>query len=292
MKCLMMRQNTEILRYIDICNKELNWNNRASENTHSALLASLYCQCEFLKSELQEKNVIIRSLTIRDSYLNDEDANRDSLNSKNICSSSDCSSSQSDEDDSVFNLDTSYYDTASESADDKNFRDLYEQYVEFEMLEKEKKLKITDKLNQQLSHIRAEKHTEYAILSGNINDENKEKPFKIDRGINGTLSNLLPTSHNLKIDKSWCNSDEVIINPHKWPSNTILIATDSIFNQIDEKRLSKQYNVKVRAFSGASVQDMYWYLHPLLAKEPDYILLHVGSNNCGVESPDKFYPTY
>ena len=38
--------------------------------------------------------------------------------------------------------------------------------------------------------------------------------------------------------------------------------------------------MKVRAFSGATVDDMYFYMYPLLAKEPDYILLHVGTNNC------------
>ena len=67
--------------------------------------------------------------------------------------------------------------------------------------------------------------------------------------------------------------------PHKWRKNTILIATDSIFNQINEKMLSRKFNIKVRAFNGATIEDMYYYLYPLLKKEPDHILLHVGSNN-------------
>ena len=32
---------------------------------------------------------------------------------------------------------------------------------------------------------------------------------------------------------------------------------------------------------------MYWYLHPLLTKEPDYILLHVGTNDCSTKSSNE-----
>ena len=69
-----------------------------------------------------------------------------------------------------------------------------------------------------------------------------------------------------------------------WPKKTILVASDSLFNQIDEKRLSKEYNVKVRAFNGASINDMYWYLHPLLERKPDLILLHVGTNDINMST--------
>ena len=71
-----------------------------------------------------------------------------------------------------------------------------------------------------------------------------------------------------------------------WPKKTTLVASDSLFNQIDEKRLNKEYNVKVRAFNGASINDMYWYLHPLLERKPDLILLHVGTNDINVSTSD------
>ena len=38
-------------------------------------------------------------------------------------------------------------------------------------------------------------------------------------------------------------------------------------------------NVKVRAFNGANIEDMYSYVKPLLKKEPSYVLLHVGTND-------------
>ena len=37
--------------------------------------------------------------------------------------------------------------------------------------------------------------------------------------------------------------------------------------------------MKVRAFPGAKVEDLYDYLTPLLTKEPTTIILHAGSNN-------------
>ena len=74
---------------------------------------------------------------------------------------------------------------------------------------------------------------------------------------------------------------------NQWPINTLLIASDSIMSNIDEKRLSKNVNVKVRAFAGSTINDMYPYLEPLLRKEPSHILLHVGTNDSGVKSSEE-----
>ena len=68
----------------------------------------------------------------------------------------------------------------------------------------------------------------------------------------------------------------------KWPENTLLITGDSMINQLDEQRLSKSVNgsVKVRAFAGANIEDMYNYIAPLLKKEPKVIILHIGTSDC------------
>ncbi len=55
--------------------------------------------------------------------------------------------------------------------------------------------------------------------------------------------------------------------------------TNSILNNIQEDRLGKKRKVKVRAFPGATIEDMYDYLTPLLKKEPSNVILHAGSNN-------------
>jgi hypothetical protein len=77
-------------------------------------------------------------------------------------------------------------------------------------------------------------------------------------------------------------------NIYKWPKNTTLIASDSMLNQLDEKRLSKNgKNVKVRCFSGSTIADMYYYLYPLLRKHPEYLVLHVGTNDCVTHTSDR-----
>ena len=38
-------------------------------------------------------------------------------------------------------------------------------------------------------------------------------------------------------------------------------------------------NIKVRFFPGARMQDMYYYLVPLLRKRPDKIILYVYTND-------------
>ena len=49
--------------------------------------------------------------------------------------------------------------------------------------------------------------------------------------------------------------DELDAN-HKWPKKTLLCISDSIMNQLDERRLSRFHNVKVRAFSESNINDM------------------------------------
>ena len=54
-----------------------------------------------------------------------------------------------------------------------------------------------------------------------------------------------------------------------------------MFNKLDEKRLSKNdFKTKVCAFNGSTIAEMYFYLEPLLKKEPEYLILHVGTNDC------------
>ena len=69
-----------------------------------------------------------------------------------------------------------------------------------------------------------------------------------------------------------------------WPEETILVAGSSIIIGLEEKRMGK--NFKVRGFSGAIVNDMYHYLHPLLEKRPSYLILMVGTNDATDKNKD------
>lgn len=68
--------------------------------------------------------------------------------------------------------------------------------------------------------------------------------------------------------KSALSSADNTVQAHAWNHGCTLIAGDSILNGIDEKKLSKRRNVKVRNFPGATTADMKDYLKPLLRKNP------------------------
>ena len=66
---------------------------------------------------------------------------------------------------------------------------------------------------------------------------------------------------------------------HNWPTGTVLIASDTICGGLDKKRLSRKNKVKVRCFPGATINNMFHYLKPLLEKKLDYRILHVSTND-------------
>ena len=54
--------------------------------------------------------------------------------------------------------------------------------------------------------------------------------------------------------------------PDVRPSETCLVTSNSIFNYIDETRISQKFNVKGRSFPGAKTDDIHHYLISLLNK--------------------------
>ena len=74
-------------------------------------------------------------------------------------------------------------------------------------------------------------------------------------------------------------------NLQKWSKDINLIVDDSMLPGIDKRRISKrERKVKIKNFPGATVDDMYDYVKPMLKKCPDNIILHVGTNNTVNES--------
>ena len=63
------------------------------------------------------------------------------------------------------------------------------------------------------------------------------------------------------------------------------LAGDSIIQHVQGRKLSmSDKHVPVKSFSGARISDMDDYLKPLLRKEPDSVILHVGTDNIRDES--------
>ena len=67
---------------------------------------------------------------------------------------------------------------------------------------------------------------------------------------------------------------------YPWPKNTILKAENSIINGINEKSISTNFkSAQVRYYRGATIDEMYFNLIPLLRKKPAALVLHVGNDN-------------
>ena len=71
------------------------------------------------------------------------------------------------------------------------------------------------------------------------------------------------------------------IQGDKWPHDTTLIVGDSMINQMDEDRLSNnpKRSVKVRAFGGFGINEIYSKLDSLFKKKPSRIIIHLGTND-------------
>ena len=207
------------------------------ENYKDALLASLYSQVDFLKNELQEKNLLIRTLIIKDADVHDYNEGPCSVSES--ADDGNLRVSMSEENNLI---NSSHVSVAAESPIEEFYNDDMSIATDdyFKTLRKEK-------LDNQLKKLREEKHHKYRVEVDNIAKQINEETQNRD--------------HQYKMIN---NSD----SNEKWSPNTILITGDSMINQMDEKRLSHSANrnVKVRSFSGADIDEMYFILPPSLKR--------------------------
>ena len=52
-----------------------------------------------------------------------------------------------------------------------------------------------------------------------------------------------------------------------------------ILNGLITENISKQHNVRIRKFPGATVDDLNYHVHPILRKKPKHIIIHIGTND-------------
>ena len=64
-------------------------------------------------------------------------------------------------------------------------------------------------------------------------------------------------------------------------------ASDSMLNQIDEERLSKNYNVKIQCHGGCTITCMHSHLPKIVSLKPDYVIIHIGTNDCVRKTSDE-----
>ena len=67
---------------------------------------------------------------------------------------------------------------------------------------------------------------------------------------------------------------------------TVVTAGDFILKCQKGWLMSRQKNVQCKAFSGSTCSDMDHYLNPIISRKPDYLFLHVGTNDLPNYSSD------
>ena len=135
------------------------------------------------------------------------------------------------------------------------------------------KLKPISQVQQQLKDTRAARHAEFLIHRSNPNNT-----LRTQEEVN---------KHEQKDETE--NNDQLgarDFNGHEWNKNEILLAGDSLISGIEQRRLSSRNRIKVRPFSGATVEDMKSYITPLLKKNPRIIMLEIATNNCSNDTPE------
>lgn len=249
----------------------------------------LYETIDFLKRELEEKNILVKTLLshknnnrVDESFKATQNRSTQVVETTSRSSiskiSNDYSIASSNQSVCEYSL-TDEVSNGSSTAMDLNENVFMNSTHNFKSIE------------EQITSYKINSHNKYLLTkNGVINNTNVDS---IDCQYHFNNSNLatinktdtLLTRHDLYT--SGIKPSEV----HLWPKDTVLITGDSILNGIEENRMrnNKKHLIKVRAFSGASVFDMYSYITPLLRKKPTYIILHIGSNNSTNKTANEIY---
>ena len=112
---------------------------------------------------------------------------------------------------------------------------------------------------------------ELKTLTANVEDFQNKNQENFD------TNNICVPEHSLQNKlPNWFPS---ISGSEVWKKGTVLIVRDSVVSGLRESKISFRGNIEVRSFPGARIQDMYFYLLPLLRKRPNKIILHVGTND-------------
>ena len=96
-----------------------------------------------------------------------------------------------------------------------------------------------------------------------------------------------PINFNLDVANYLKNQDNSQNDP--WKKGATLIIGDSILPGLREFKMSKRKAIKVRTFSGATIGDIKFFVIPHLRKNPDKIVLHVGTNDAPHATPKEMF---
>ena len=126
--------------------------------------------------------------------------------------------------------------------------------------------------------------TSTATTNGNINSVNA------NNSENNTSSKLIALSIEKekngydKCNNAYAAKKDVkekipVLNSYQWKKGTTLIVGDSMLAGLREAKLSRSKRIKVHYFPGGKTDDFQTHLIPYLKKDPDNIIIHIGTND-------------
>ena len=104
---------------------------------------------------------------------------------------------------------------------------------------------------------------------------------------------VLAHTHADEAENSASRSHPSEIEPPKqseeWRKDTTLITGDSMIAGLREAKLSSNKKIKVRFFPGAKTEDLMFHLIQNLKKNPDNMIIHIGTNNAPYKNENILY---
>ena len=261
----------------------------------------------FLKEELEEKNLLIRALTIRDANIGSfifEEPNHDSSGSSHKCSNSvHVPPTQVISESVVEVIDGEMNCTGidGESSCSENTAILDEQLNsttenEYETIEYQlKNYRATQAFKHGLENANKLQTNFYGSPTLPNKEDSSQFKFahkitweKHSSGLASKILNKMGYKDGKRLGKEENGIKEPIeiaktINRKKNNDKCKLmyILSDSMLKEIDPKRLgNERLVVKKFTHGGCKIKCMYQHLPKILKENPDFILLHVATNNC------------
>ncbi|CAB4034257.1 RNA-directed DNA polymerase from transposon BS [Paramuricea clavata] len=119
-------------------------------------------------------------------------------------------------------------------------------------------------------------------------DASQSRKKKIDRSHTSSANTkAVQTESGKQQRRTYPDKINLDESKSKHPTNTVIVG-DSILKHLYPRKLQQGINGKaiIKTFPGASIDDMLHYVKPTTEKQPDHIILHIGTNDLRSKSPE------
>ena len=156
-------------------------------------------------------------------------------------------------------------------------------------------LQSSDRWSVAKPHLRSTnaKHSQKTMPANIIQTRNGFEPLQVQiedqikRNVSNQNGNSAVTGHRTSPSSSEIRMRNThLINSsdqfdHSQPNHQkkVIIAGDSTLKYLQSHKMSKNSQVKIATFPGCTTQDMKDHIKPLLRRNPDELIIHVGTNS-------------